>query len=532
MSDRTNPDRIGFEIQTGPAQGRWEESPSDRPFRILVMGDFSNRGGIASSDRSGGRIADRQPVRVDRDDVDRVLAAMAPSVELPVPGGVGGEGDRSLVLRFSELDDFHPDRLWARVPEFQMLQQLRDQVAGGRPAKRPAPAESGRGAAPEASPGVAPRSPAGGSLLDRIIGDEAGAGTSADPGAEGSGRADPGAVASAEGDLQDFVNRAMAGDAVFEATAEERARLSELDDLATRAMRAVLHHPRFQGLESLWRAVDFMARRVETGAEMQIHLLDLTRHELLEDQSAADLEETDLFRLIVEGTVGSLGEEPWSLLVAAYTFGGSDDDVPLLARLAGLGRRAAAPWLAGAHPRLAGARSFTDLADPETWSGDAVSHWATLRRHPAASSLGLVLPRFLLRPPYGADSAPCEAFDFEEISDDGGREAEGQAHADYLWGNPVFAAAVLLAEAFAEAGWSMRPERHLELAGLPLHLYRSGPEALVKPCAEVWFRERAAARVLDRGIMPLVSMKDSDTVRLVRLQSVADPPSGLAGGWA
>jgi type VI secretion system protein ImpC len=45
----------------------------------------------------------------------------------------------------------------------------------------------------------------------------------------------------------------------------------------------------------------------------------------------------------------------------------------------------------------------------------------------------------------------------------------------------------------------------------------------------VCLSERALDAMLARGIMPLVSFKDRDAVRLIRLQSIADPPAALGG---
>ena len=53
----------------------------------------------------------------------------------------------------------------------------------------------------------------------------------------------------------------------------------------------------------------------------------------------------------------------------------------------------------------------------------------------------------------------------------------------------------------------------------------------LKPCAEVLLTDEAAEMLLDRGFMPLASMKNADRVRVVRFQSVADPPVALAGRW-
>ena len=104
-------------------------------------------------------------------------------------------------------------------------------------------------------------------------------------------------------------------------------------------------------------------------------------------------------------------------------------------------------------------------------------------------------------------------------------------HEDYLWGNPCFACVYLLAKAFNLYGWDIRPGFIQEIEGLPLHLYREWGESRIKPCAEVVLTKRAAEIILDMGIMPLLSFRNQDTVRLARFQSLADPVSLLAGRW-
>ena len=91
--------------------------------------------------------------------------------------------------------------------------------------------------------------------------------------------------------------------------------------------------------------------------------------------------------------------------------------------------------------------------------------WEALRKLPEASYLGLALPRFLLRLPYGADTDPTERFAFEEM------DARPE-HDHYLWGNPALACAYLLAQAFSQDGWDLRPGVVQEIESLPLHVYR------------------------------------------------------------
>jgi predicted component of type VI protein secretion system len=142
----------------------------------------------------------------------------------------------------------------------------------------------------------------------------------------------------------------------------------------------------------------------------------------------------------------------------------------------------------------------------------------------AAGSLGLALPRMMLRLPYGKDAATVEAFGFEELPPGSGHEA-------YLWGNPAVACVYLLGRAFSRSGWELSGDLETEIEELPAHVYHEGGESRIKPCAEVLLSNRAAEAILGRGLMPLLSVRDRDMVRLPRLQSLAEPLTALAGRW-
>ncbi|OLE00882.1 MAG: hypothetical protein AUG91_03055 [Actinobacteria bacterium 13_1_20CM_4_69_9] len=51
------------------------------------------------------------------------------------------------------------------------------------------------------------------------------------------------------------------------------------------------------------------------------------------------------------------------------------------------------------------------------------------------------------------------------------------------------------------------------------------------PCAEIVLSERIAARLQDRGLTPVLSVRDTGAVVLPVLRSIADPPARLAGRW-
>src|SRR5208282_1891901 len=184
-------------------------------------------------------------------------------------------------------------------------------------------------------------------------------------------------------------------------------------------MRAILHNPDFQALEAAWRAAFLLVRQLETGSQLKLYLVDISKQELAADlSSATDLRATGLYRLLVEQTVETPGAEPWSIIVGNYSFGSSSDDAQLLSRLAKIASRARAPFLAAASPRLLGCSSLAATPHPREWKvrePELARAWAELRRLPEVGSIGLALPRFLLRLPYGKKTSPIESFEFEEF---------------------------------------------------------------------------------------------------------------------
>src|SRR5262249_55069716 len=151
---------------------------------------------------------------------------------------------------------------------------------------------------------------------------------------------------------------------------------------------------------------------------------------------AQDLTTTGAYRLLVEQTVGTPGAQPWAVLAGHYTFGATLEDVELLGRLALIAQRTGAPFIAAGSPTLVGTQSFGKASDPAAWKDfddDTGQIGDALRGLGDARYLGLALPRFLLRLPYGKDTDPIEGFDFEELP-------ETDAHEAYLWGNPAIAA--------------------------------------------------------------------------------------------
>ena len=320
-----------------------------------------------------------------------------------------------------------------------------------------------------------------------------------------------------------LLERILSGEAQEESSAG-----GDGPDGPTELMRSILGSGAFRTLEASWRGIDFLLRRLDADGPLTLHLVDLSPAELRDDLLAGDeLGKSGLYRLLVEKTVGTPGGQPWAAFVVLGSFGPSRSDAEALGRLARIAAKAGTAVLAGAEPGLVGCASLAATPDPDDWTapaGEGAEAWAALRRLPEARHVGLALPRLLLRLPYGTETNAVDAFDFEELS-------TPPEHEEYLWGSPALATALLLGEAFLEDGWSLRPGSAQEISGLPFALVEEGGEKHAVPCAETLFTVRAMQAVTAKGLMPLLTMKGTDTVRLATFQSIAEPHAPLAGLW-
>jgi type VI secretion system protein ImpC len=495
-----------FRVEAGIRPASIAEEVSNRPFLVALLGDFSGRsarGAVGdSSDVSG-----RTPRQVDRDDLDAVLGRLEPSVEITLPNGEG-----SVELSFTELEDFHPDRLFDHPALFGALKAKRDEIADPKGfAKFKEQLKEKVTEQAERPADDAPPRLLDGNLLDQILDDSSTQAASA---------------VLADGGLQEFVRRAVAPHEMTQADPTQTELLAQMDAQIASRMRWVLHSAEFQALEALWRGVSFLCRRVETSPTLKLFLIDISMEELRRDQSPeVPLEKSGLYRLLVESSVGTPGTTPWSLFVGCHSFGPQMDDLKLLARIGAITSLANACWLSAADSALVGCPSFGTAPDPDQWDETDGEAWDAVRLLPYAGRVGLVLPRFLLRLPYGRETDECERLAVEETAGD------GHEHEEYLWGNPALLSALLVIHAYAPEGSDKRVRGNLEIDKLPLHLRKTADETVAQPCAEALLSERALTQISDRGLMALASRKDRDAVRLLRFQSVSHPPTALEGPW-
>jgi type VI secretion system protein ImpC len=511
MADKITLEGIDVSMAAYPEAHR-PQTRADTPCTILILGDFSGRAN-RGAETDGSDIDRRKLHRVDRDNDDSVMEKMGVSLRLQLNGGQ----TPPVELSFDEMDDFHPEQIFYRAPIFKALKKSRRQLSDpetaaemvGRLAteKSPSPAAEKIDFSGETTAG----------LLDQVL-------DASSPESVGTGRSQP------QTDWDRFLGSIVGPHLVPDIGDEQDAMVAAVDRSISETMRSILHHPDFQIVEAAWRTLRFCLRRLETDETLRIYLLDATQKEIAADLTAnEDIRDTALYRKLSSAVLAGSQQAPWSLLAGMYTFSMKKTDAVTLARLGAMGQMLGAPFVGAGDAGLVGCASLGESPDPTDWTkqSDPVDEkaWQVIRTLPEAGWVGLAMPRFIIRMPYGEKTDPMDAFDFEEMH-------APVKHEDYLWAHPVFALVQIFGRTFTRHGWNWSRGLSNEINDLPLHLVEADGQKTIKPCAEAFLGEKALEIIVANGIMPLVAFKDDGRVRLVRFQSIADPLQALSGCWS
>lgn len=477
------------------------------PFRILVLGDL------------GANSSFHKPVTVDRDELDDVIRRLHVTISLQLR-----EGSPNVEIACEEFEDFHPDRLFTRLPLFEALRTrrsrlldettCRDEIAaivasrsravdGADPA-----ASSSQSGATDVS--TAPAKSEGGDLLSQVVNVTQAAQKPLEQ-----------QVLEGTVDWDAYVRQLVAPYVLTTADPRQAELLDAVDHAIANAMRAVLHNATWQRTEAVWQGIRFLTRRLETDRSLQLFVMNVSAADLAADMlESEDLQQTRLCRLLTDQD-SSDDDESWNLIVGDFHFGTSSVACEVLARVSSICEAVGAVFVSGAVPEIAGCLGFESISDPREWGAphpEVQQRWNQLRQLTAAQYAVLGLPRILARRPYGADSDPLDSFAFEEI-------ASGTRHSQYLWMNAAFGIAALLGQAFSRSGWDFARDVPDELENLPQFLFDADGEDCVQPPTEAALSETAAARFAESGLTVLRAVRNELSVRvaMVRTLSTAHP---------
>jgi len=305
------------------------------------------------------------------------------------------------------------------------------------------------------------------------------------------------------------------------------AMIAELDRKLTEQVNLIMHHDEFRALEGTWRGLHYLINNTETDENLKIRVFNISKKELgktLKRYKGVAWDQSPLFKRMYEDEYGTPGGEPYGCLVGDYYFNQTPPDIELLQGMAQIAASAHSPFITGADPSLMNMDSWQELGDPRDLTkifGTAeYAPWRSLRESEDARYLGLCMPRYLSRLPYGAKTSPVEDFAFEE-------DVEGADHNKYVWSNAAFAMATNINMAFKLYGWCSRirgTESGGMVQGLPCHTFPTDDGGVDMKCpTEIAITDRREKELADNGFIPLSHYKNTDYAVFFGAQSLNKP---------
>jgi type VI secretion system protein ImpC len=297
------------------------------------------------------------------------------------------------------------------------------------------------------------------------------------------------------------------------------AGMKAIDEAISKQLVAVMHSPEFQKLEGTWRGLHHLVMSSETSAQLKLKVLNVSKRDLFKDlDRAVEFDQSQTFKKLYENEFGTPGGEPYGALIGDYEFSNHPEDIDLLSKMSNVAAAAFCPFISAAAPALFGFESFTELSKPRDLEKifDTIEYtkWKSYRDSEDSRFVVLTAPRVLARLPYGSQTKPVEAFEYEEAPLDRAGKATPMPHDDYCWMNAAYVLGARLTDAFAQYGFCTAirgAEGGGKVEGLPAHIFTSDDgDADLKCPTEIGITDRREAELSKLGFLPLCHYKNTD----------------------
>lgn len=539
---RNRPPRvqIEYDVETYGA-----EKTVQLPFVMGVMADLSGKPAEVLPP-----VSERKFIEIDVDNFNQCLESMKPRVAFQVPNTLTGEGNLGVDLTFESMDDFSPAAVARQVSGLNQLLLARTQLSSlmtyvdGKPGAQDLIAKFLNDPGLLQSLASAPKPE-----------DADGAGSDenyemAETDIEGQAGAD-----GKKPEVDDFMSllsqeirpkskrdrevmeqaiQTLATEALTSPFKDSGDVINTLDEMIattdnrlTEQINPILHHEDFQQLEGAWRGLQYLVNSTETSEMLKIRFMNISQKELhrtLMKYKGSAWDQSPIFRKLYDEEYNRFGGQPFGCLVGDYYFDHRPQDVDLLGEMARLAAVIHAPFISAASPSIIQTDSWQELSNPrdltKIFQAPEYAAWRALRDSEDARYLGLTVPRFLSRLPYGAKTAPVEEFDFEE-------DAGSADPTKYTWANTAYAMAANINRAFKLYGWCARirgVETGGAVEGLPAHTFPTDDGGIDMKCpTEIAIGDRREYELAHNGFLPLTHRKNSDFAVFISAQSLQRP---------
>jgi len=287
--------------------------------------------------------------------------------------------------------------------------------------------------------------------------------------------------------------------------------IAEIDRKLSAQLDEILHHDKFQEMESAWRSLKFLVDRTDFKKNIKIDLLDCAKDELAEDfEDAPETIQSGLYKHAYTEEYDTPGGEPYTAMISNFSFNSLPPDVGLLQEVSKVAAACHCPFMASATPQFFkkdDVQDLTKIEDLHTYmERSEFLKWNSFRETEDSRYVGLTLPRFALRLPYGQETSPVKEFNYEE-------GVTGEDHNKYLWGNASFAFATNMVRSFIDNGWCVQirgPEAGGKVEDLPIHFFDVGKGQQMKIPTEILIPETREFEFATEGFIPLSFYKNRD----------------------
>uniref|UniRef100_UPI004056FF92 type VI secretion system contractile sheath large subunit n=1 Tax=Candidatus Electrothrix sp. TaxID=2170559 RepID=UPI004056FF92 len=299
--------------------------------------------------------------------------------------------------------------------------------------------------------------------------------------------------------------------------------ISELDQKLSKQMNLILHNKEFQQLEGAWRSLKYLVDHTNFRENMKIEVLNVSKEDLMEDfEDAPEITKSGLYKLAYTAEYGQFGGQPYGMMVGNFDFGPGSRDIALLRDIGSVSTMAHAPFIAAAGPSFFGLDDFSGLPNlkdlKSIFEAPQYTKWRSLRQSEDSRNVGLALPRFLLRLPYGPDNIPAKTFHYTEDVSEG--------DASFLWGNAAFAFTTRVTESFGNYRWCANiigPQGGGAVEDLPLYQFEAMGELQNKIPTQIEISDRKEFELAEEGFISLTMRKGSDNAAFFSANSIQQP---------
>jgi len=334
--------------------------------------------------------------------------------------------------------------------------------------------------------------------------------------------------------LKTLTEEALKGTVTWnkDVTRTVKAGIAAIDQVVSKQLSAVMHHPDFQKLEGTWRGLNYLVMNSETSAQLKLKVLNCSKRELFKDlDKAVEFDQSQMFKKMYESEFGTPGGEPYGALIGDFEFTNHPEDIDLLGKMSNVSAAAFCPFVSAADPKLFAFDDWTELTKPRDLEKifDAIEYtkWRSFRDSEDSRFVTLTMPRTLARLPYGENTKPVEEFDFEEVQLGDAKQAVSVPHQKYCWMNSSYVMGARLTDAFAKYGWCTAirgAEGGGKVEGLPAHVFQSDDgDADLKCPTEVGITDRREAEMSKLGFLPLCHYKNTDYAVFFGAQTTQKP---------